>query len=563
MRKAEGFTVVSKRKNDRPHYVYELRRTSSGPGPTRYIGVRTAKNGDPEKDDYWGSNSKINKERAAGATFSKAILATFETRNDAEFWEAELHWQNMVGKDPHFYNVTAQLIEEKIDLLFPRERYISPDGEYLWFIKGSEPVGWRHDPAKWAQFRIPTNDDELNTSNGFGYTYEGLELPEWEFEKYYPDEFAFAVDLPRHCYAPYVKLDYRDDIIHGLYFPIGKQPESWVRGVAAAYLADANIPHEWTLYFHIFPKYSYGYNSAYFPKGEAPNGWVDAETFDKLSAAQPEPGQSENAINAELLHIFRIAECEADAITRLRGFRAKVKFSELVDYSWASRLSDLDLGEAEKKTILKIIGENSVAFQLHSVFDNLPNDEDEEFRQREISSDVRGVFLRNRYTRSGLEWTKIVAALDLCSEDKALVYEHIKDMVPWFDPPLPECYEDLLGQSSPTFNPIEDHLSAILVEATRLHKDAMSQLDSPKSDPLPQLREAKRLLAEVEILASDAASYVDATQMDTTLANLHRQQGQVDAMIVQVEARKRHTSNSAWGWIVIGAMLVIVAVWAV
>jgi hypothetical protein len=125
------------------------------------------------------------------------------------------------------------------------------------------------------------------------------------------------------------------------------------------------------------------------------------------------------------------------------------------------------------------------------------------------------------------------------------------------DPPMPEFYDDLLEQSAPALNPIEDHLSAILVEATRLHKEAMSQLDIPKADPLPQLREAKRLLAEVEILASDAASYVDATQMDTTLADLHRQQGQVDAMIIQVEARKRHTNNGAWGWIGVAALLVV------
>jgi hypothetical protein len=122
---------------------------------------------------------------------------------------------------------------------------------------------------------------------------------------------------------------------------------------------------------------------------------------------------------------------------------------------------------------------------------------------------------------------------------------------------MPEFYDDLLEQSAPALNPIEDHLSAILVEATRLHKEAMSQLDIPKADPLPQLREAKRLLAEVEILASDAASYVDATQMDTTLADLHRQQGQVDAMIIQVEARKRHTNNGAWGWIGVAALLVV------
>ena len=107
---------------------------------------------------------------------------------------------------------------------------------------------------------------------------------------------------------------------------------------------------------------------------------------------------------------------------------------------------------------------------------------------------------------------------------------------------------------------IEEHLSAILVEATRLHKEAMSHLEKPKADPLPQLREAKRLLAEAEILTSDAASYVDATLMDTALADLHKQQGQVDAMIDQLEARAHSTISGAWGWSVLVAALVIVAI---
>ncbi len=554
--------MVSTKKNDRPHYVYELRRTSSGPGPTRYIGVRTAERGDPEKDDYWGSSKKINKERAAGATFSKVILATFETRSDAEFCEAELHWQHMVGKNPHFYNVTAQLIEGKMDLLFPRERYISPDGEHLWYIKGSEPVGWRHDPAKWAQFKIPTDDDEeLSAGNGIAYTYQGLELPAWKFNKYVSDELAFATNKPRHCHEPYVQLDFRNDILACYYFPVGRQPVGWVHGLSPNFLIDRKIPNGWQVYFHIFPK---SCNSAYFANGSAPNGWVDVESYEELSKAQSANGPVADAINSEFRHIFRIAECEADAITRLRGFRAKVKLSELVDYSWASRLSDLDLGETEKKTILEIIGENSVALQLHSVFDNLPNDADEEFRQMLISNDVRGVFLRNIYTRSGLEWTKIVAALDLCSEDKALVYEHIKDMIGWqssvTDPPMPEFYDDALKQSAPALDPLVDHQSAILIEATRLHKEAMSHLEKPNADPLPQLREAKRLLAEAEMLTSDAASYVDAMQMDTALAELHRQQGQVDAMIVQVEARKCSTNNSVWGWIVLAVLLVLACI---
>lgn len=107
---------------------------------------------------------------------------------------------------------------------------------------------------------------------------------------------------------------------------------------------------------------------------------------------------------------------------------------------------------------------------------------------------------------------------------------------------------------------ITEHLSAILVEATRLHKEAMSHLDKPKADPLHQLRQAKRLLAEAEILTSDAASYLDAAKMDTALADLHRQQGQVDAMIVQVEARKRSTNSRAWSWIVTVVLLSIAAI---
>jgi hypothetical protein len=111
-----------------------------------------------------------------------------------------------------------------------------------------------------------------------------------------------------------------------------------------------------------------------------------------------------------------------------------------------------------------------------------------------------------------------------------------------------------------TEDAITKHLSAILVEATRLHKEAMTHLDKPRADPLPQLREAKRLLAEAEILTSDAASYVDAAHMDNALADLHRQQGQVDAMIDQVEARKRSTNTGAWSWVIFIVLLGTVAI---
>ena len=108
-----------------PHYVYELYRTSPGRGPKRYIGVRTAQNGDPANDNYWSSSKKVIAEIAAGATFSKSIVQTFSTREEAEFCEADLHWQLMVGKDPNFYNEFSQLIPGKIGQLFPRTRFVS------------------------------------------------------------------------------------------------------------------------------------------------------------------------------------------------------------------------------------------------------------------------------------------------------------------------------------------------------------------------------------------------------------------------------------------------------
>lgn len=96
-------------------------------------------------------------------------------------------------------------------------------------------------------------------------------------------------------------------------------------------------------------------------------------------------------------------------------------------------------------------------------------------------------------------------------------------------------------------DPIEDHVGAMLTEATRLHKEAMSYLDKPKANPLPQLKQAKRLLEQAELLASDAASCVNATQMDTALAELHRQQGQVEAMIVVVESKQMDLHPSSLG----------------
>lgn len=107
---------------------------------------------------------------------------------------------------------------------------------------------------------------------------------------------------------------------------------------------------------------------------------------------------------------------------------------------------------------------------------------------------------------------------------------------------------------------IDAHVADMLAEATRLHKEAMARLYKPKADPLPQLRAAMRLLEQAEILASDAASYVDADELDGALAELYRQQGEVRAMIGQVEARHVSPPKANMIALVFIAALLLVAI---
>jgi len=62
-------------------------------------------------------------------------------------------------------------------------------------------------------------------------------------------------------------------------------------------------------------------------------------------------------------------------------------------------------------------------------------------------------------------------------------------------------------------DPTEAHASAMLAEATRLHKAAMGQLHSPHDNPLPRLKKALKLLEDAELLAEDSASYVENETM--------------------------------------------------
>lgn len=106
---------------------------------------------------------------------------------------------------------------------------------------------------------------------------------------------------------------------------------------------------------------------------------------------------------------------------------------------------------------------------------------------------------------------------------------------------------------------IDDHVGSMLAEATRLHKAAMSHLSTPSADPMSQLLKAQKLLEQAEVLASDGASYIDATQMDDALAELHRQQGEVRAMIAIAESCSKRSNGANFGWLSLVIVITVLA----
>lgn len=107
-----------------------------------------------------------------------------------------------------------------------------------------------------------------------------------------------------------------------------------------------------------------------------------------------------------------------------------------------------------------------------------------------------------------------------------------------------------------TRNPTEAHVSAMLAEATRLHKAALGELHSPHDNPLPRLKKALKLLEDAELLAEDSASYVENETMKEAIKQLHQQQGQIQAMIIQLEARAN--SFNPLPWLLVGALIIAI-----
>lgn len=453
----------------RPHYVYELRRETPGAGPILYIGVRTAPKGDPECDDYWGSSQQINDALAIGARFSKRILKTFETRADAEFYEADLHWRHMVGKDPQYYNRICQLIEGRLDELVPRSRFISPDGQHLWFVPGSEPAGWSPDPARWAQYKDTGCNNDMRT--GFRYTFEGMQPPEWQFHKYYPDELAFGEDSELHGYRPYIRLG-EDQTISGFsYFPENYQPLDWIDGIPAYRVADGiKPPFDWLECRWIAdPEKEFFqpnvHERAYFPPQHLPQGWIIADRYQQWrQEITDRKVYFRNELYEELRKLESIFKLSSDGqlTRRLREFRKK-RYQEDKAHEWVAAIAgSTKLSGEEKEIAVKFL--------------------------------------------TGLPSEILHASLD------DVVIKHVSEM---------------------------------LSEATRIYESANDILKLAPAT-LPRLIECRRLLGDVEVLISDTLSHIDSDQLKMNLAELHRQQGKIDTLIIQQRSNEKGSFLFYW-----------------
>ncbi len=554
------------------HYVYELKRITPGPGPSRYIGVRTAANSEPENDDYWSSSEKIAKEIGRGVKFQKKVIRKFSSREDAELFEAELHWQHMVGKNPHFYNVTSQLIEGALEQLLPRERYRSPDGEHLWFKAGSEPDGWVRDPARWAQFKDLSHKDGLRQQAGFPQTYEGLELPEWEFHKYYPDEMAFSSSQPRHCHEPYIKLDYRNDVKDCAYFPKGCQPAGWVSGFAPSFRVSGEPPAGWHLLFHISPA-SQHVNSAYLPRGASLSGWVDVEMYEQMSRDGRISRNSVHDVNNELRYLCDIANDDEDLRNRLRSYRNE-KIDSITDYKFYEKIDLLEIDEKSLFHVKDIIGDSRIKVLLHRAFDasRCDDDETEEIIKRQK---LFGFFLDNGSELTVEEWAQTLSKLDVSEADKQLALEMVMMQLGVTSiPAMPGSEENAYKKNGADMgvdhreklpdpelpDAAVEHISQMLMLAKSKHQEAMALLGTSDPNALSRLREVLRLLEEVELLADDATSYVEADVMKAAIKDLHFQQAAVQAAIARLENVKVQSPwATPWPWFTLIVLALLIA----
>jgi len=105
-----------------------------------------------------------------------------------------------------------------------------------------------------------------------------------------------------------------------------------------------------------------------------------------------------------------------------------------------------------------------------------------------------------------------------------------------------------------------EYISQMLTLAKSKHQEAMAMLGAPDPNALPRLREVLRLLEEVEMLADDATSYVEADVMKAAIKDLHFQQAAVQSAIARLEnVRVQSPWATPWPWLTLIILALILA----
>ena len=105
-----------------------------------------------------------------------------------------------------------------------------------------------------------------------------------------------------------------------------------------------------------------------------------------------------------------------------------------------------------------------------------------------------------------------------------------------------------------------EHISQMLTLAKSKHQEAMAMLGTPDLNALLRLREVLRLLEEVELLADDATSYVEADVMKAAIKDLHFQQAAVKAAIARLENVKVQSPwATPWPWFALIVLASLIA----
>ena len=104
------------------------------------------------------------------------------------------------------------------------------------------------------------------------------------------------------------------------------------------------------------------------------------------------------------------------------------------------------------------------------------------------------------------------------------------------------------------------NISQMLMLAKGKHQEAITFLGRPDRNALPRLREVLRLLNEVELLADDAATYVETGMIKAAMKDLHFQQATVQAAIIRLESAGAQTPwRTPWPWVTLFLLCMVFA----